>query len=681
MPRTPRPQQAEPDSKAPSTRGAPVSPGLRVSLQGALKLVALLAATVRAGALPLAEQPAPLSPLPPLSLMDVTGLACASGVCNALIGASNTATLFPAECPIVADTLAGMGTQDGKAGARDVVFQQPSNDENEYAFKSGADLLRVQPWSEICQPDQTGIWMEQALSSQKNLTARFINMVGKIRPDLPLQPDRPGSALVSMVNGMFSLGRQTSPKTIDSPWKPTTTLMLQGGVPMGELADDLLHRMQSRSPTLFVADKTLFVPLRMGHPVDRDVVLNHFLAQGYFIVEAGTRRSDSWRAVLFMPPTQDIVAAFGPYADQPVDGMSVRRPTGDAIRAFHKTYPHGEQPPGAGSSHGAGAVALMLGSWGISLFCGIGTRKPAQALREPKGVRDLKSPPARRNRPKPLPSPGNDTAQQQPPPMESKYPLPAAVHTPHSIGEVFDDVCKQLRRLDHRGQITKAGKLGLEAEAALDVGDPILASTLIRALSEIETDSTPLSRLLTSFGVSLSEITGALQGQIHSGWNTGAFIAELDRLQGCKTAIELAMPKKSYEGDEKGLRGSAQRPPRPTGGPRTGPTQGTGPTAPAPDHRSMGEARRRAVQFARQGHGTRLDDQIYIGGRPEATPHLHVGPDFLSLKLGNHHHVRIFTNGGDLKPANLAKAIAYARQNPVSPYLLDLLLFIENRPG
>jgi hypothetical protein len=668
---------AAPDSKGLSSSKPKVSPGLRVSLQGALKLIAMLAATVRAGALPLPDHPAPLAPL---SLVDVTGLACAAGACSTLVGVTVGDYLYPAECPIIANTLQGMGTRDDKVGSRKVVFFQW--DDIEATFDPAAGLLGVQPWSGLCKPSTSGRFMDQVLSTQHNLTARFANLRNRTHPGLPLQPGEPGSAVVGLANGMLALGRQNSRWTIQSPWKPHTTLKIDD-TPMDQMADDLLHRMQSLSPTVFVADEKLFVPKRMGRPINSDVVQRHFLAKGYFIVHAGTTaKPDRWRAVLLMPPTPGIIDTFGSYAEHPVDGLRVQRPTREAIREFNKMYPRSEPQTDDGSPEiGAVVLGIALATGTALVLSAINRRAPAQDAREPEAASTAPQQPE-------LPGPvrrargqGLHPQHTMAPPIESKSPLPSIIHTPHSVGEVFNETVRELETMSHRKRCNMAGALGRDAEAALDAGNPVKASIMIRALSAVEKDPTSLGRALMHFGVSLPEITGALLQEVHGGPDSKACLEELTRLEKCQTYISLAMPSAAdYQGDEKGRVGPAQRLARPPAKPGASRSQDTDTKAPPADYRGMAGVRDLAARLVRQGRGEVVDGQTYICGRPQATPHLHVGRDFLSLKMGNHSHLRIFTNGGTLRPQILERAIEYARTQPgVSADLLDVLLFIKNQ--
>lgn len=682
-------QEGTSDSKAPAMHESQVRPGLRVSLQGVMKFLLFMAAATRAGAQSTPAQPAPEPPQPlaPLTLVDVMSMACAEGACSALIGASATSILFPAECPIVADTLEGLGTRDSKTGDREVMFFQPSESQSEHSFASGAELLRAQPWVQVCGTQSLARRVEQVLSTQSNLTARFVNLLDRTNPNLPLQPGGPDSAVVGMTGIMFALGRQKTLRTIDSPWKPTTSLKFNTDVPVGSLADDLLHRMQIRSPTMFVTDGAIFVPGRVGGSVDRDVVLRHFLSKGYFVAETGLKEGeDSWRALVFLPPTPEISKTFEAYAREPMNGLSVQSPTDGAIRGFHKDYPRVHDTPGD-KEHPRGHDWPDIVVTTFALASGVALVLTAQARKDPTQVAPQdpslpEQPPAR-----PVPRQRRSEVPHRPDTKYHSQPLagplaPAATFPPHSAGEIYrqalDDLLA-LRTSHQRG--LQAARWGQEAEAALNAGDPVGASAQMRACIDINPESTQVGRMLNHFDVSYSEIVGALEAQIHSGQDVTACRTELTRLKEHEAVVKLAMVQtEDYDGDEKGRQGPALREPKPKSKSTTAPAQDTDTKAPATELRNMSEVRRLAERLVASGHGAAEDGQIYIGGRPEATQRLHVGTDFLSLKLGNSHHIRIFANGGTLRPDSLDKAIDYARHQPhISPDVLDFLLFIQGQ--
>lgn len=465
--------------------------------------------------------------LTPLTLTLTVSKAYAGGVNSSLIGTTDYG-LYPVECMLQAQTIQGAGTKDGMVGGRPVIFAMTGELPQDEVVETGVDLMREVPFAELCGSPEDAQPLQEVLAQQPGLGGKIIDFKRQDRPNARLALGDPDCSVVFPNPVSFALG-ETKDSDINTRHLPWMT-------PAGTPGTSLFSLMQRVAPTLFVADQAIFdTGLRATvHTTSQDAI-KYALETGHVVVTVPLDDGEpEWRAVVFLPPLPGVLEAFTPYLGDNANEATVLMPTDEARQQFHKDFPRGQgpghladlwlgqpsqppqpplDPPSAGphgphrrepSRHsGDGASSSTASAWPLSAGFAIGVALLGGGYLLRAGRRDTVPP--------------------------DRAPARGASHRPV--------------RQEPQGKAREEARTsGEAAKLALNGGNPIGASRLLRAMLERPDTQGVEQSMLRAFGVDKAL---AIWNALHDAAQAdGKAATELQALQAYK---RLMAPKKSAQ--------------------------------------------------------------------------------------------------------------------------------------
>ena len=459
--------------------------------------------------------------LTPLTLTLTVSKAYAGGVNSSLIGTTDYG-LYPVECMLQAQTIQGAGTKDGMVGGRPVIFAMTGQLSQDEVVETGADLMRKVHFADLCGSPEEAQPLQEVLAQQPGLGVKVIDFQRQDRPNARLALGDPDCSVVFPNPVSFALG-ETKDWDINARYLPWMT-------PAGTPGTSLFSLMQRVAPTLFVADQAIFdTGLRATvHTTSQDAI-KYALETGHVVVTVPLDEGEpEWRAVVFLPPLPGVLEAFTPYLGDNANEATVLMPTDKARQQFQKDFPQGQdtghladlwlgrpaQPPLAlpsadphgphrrePSRHsGDGASSSTASEWALPTGFAIGVALLGGGYLLRSGRRDM-APPHRTH-------------------ARGTTPVPAQQEPPRKLRE-------------------EARTSGETAKLALNGGNPIGASRLLRAVLERPDAQGAEQSMLRAFGPGTAmAIWNALQEAAQA---DGKAATELEALQVHKRLMEPKM--------------------------------------------------------------------------------------------------------------------------------------------